>query len=284
MLKDNLKALPFCTIPKHGLTKLMGHFANLAHPRLTPKAIKWFIKKYKVNMEEAEFSDINHYKTFNEFFIRHLKPEARPISDSDIVSPVDGKVSQIGEITHGRILQAKNKSYSVHELLAADNSMCEHFINGRFTTLYLSPKDYHRIHMPCNAKLKEMYFIPGKLFPVFPATANSVSNLFARNERLVVFFHSPIGLMAMVLVGATIVGSIGTSWQGDILREREIRHWIYPNPRCNQLDFQKAQEMGYFKLGSTVILLFSDEKQMQWNPNINCGDEICYGQALGSFT
>jgi phosphatidylserine decarboxylase len=284
MLIDRLKTLPLYVIPKHGLTKLMGWLANIEHPRLTQIAIRWFIKRYRVNMSEALEKDPGNYKTFNDFFTRHLNPTSRPIAKCDIIAPVDGVVSQIGDISHGRLIQAKNRTYSVHELLAADNSTCEHFINGRFATLYLSPKDYHRIHMPCDAILKEMYFIPGKLFSVSPQTANSIKNLFARNERLVVFFQTPKGLMAMVLVGATIVGSIGTSWQGDIKRERAIRRWIYPNPRNESVDFTKAQELGYFKLGSTVILLFADDNKIDWHPTVGIGDSIHYGQAFGTYS
>ena len=255
--------------------------ANVKIPFIKNRLIRNFIKDYEVNMSEACEESIENYACFNDFFIRHLKPECRPIAKEGIVSPVDGAISEIGSITAGKLLQAKGREYTVSELLACDDVRSAQFSNGRFATLYLSPKDYHRVHMPIEATLKDMIYVPGKLFSVQPTTARVIPSLFARNERLVVFFDTPVGLMAMVLVGAMVVGAIGTSWHGDIRRGRKRQHFSYHD--ANTI-LKKAAEMGYFKLGSTVILLFADGERMEWKDNLHAGDKIRLGEVLADIT
>jgi phosphatidylserine decarboxylase len=281
MFVDYIKTFPQFIIPKHGLTSFAGFLANVKTESIKNHLIKNFIKKYRVNMQEALVEDPEAYACFNDFFIRHLKPDARPIAKSDIICPVDGFISEIGTIDAGKILQAKKKFYSVEQLLARD-SLSSDFSNGAFATLYLSPRDYHRVHMPIDASVIKMIYIPGRLFSVQPTTARTVSQLFARNERLVVFFKTQVGCMAMVLVGATIVGGIGTSWGGDV--KRNFRSTIYNYEQNNTSILQKKEEeMGYFKLGSTVILLFSNQQKMHWEQTLKAGDAIRFGQALGHF-
>jgi len=272
---DLVKTIPQYIIPKQLLTTLAGCFANVKNPQLKNPLIKGFIKQYQVNMNEALIEDPCAYATFNDFFIRHLKPSCRPLAQTEVISPVDGCVSEIGAIAEGQLVQAKGRQYSVQELLSCNNEMAAQYVNGRFATLYLSPKDYHRIHMPIEAELQSMTYIPGALFSVQPTTARVVPKLFARNERLAVFFNTPLGPMAMVLVGATIVGAIGTSWAGDIKRcknRQEIE--------CPQRTLKQGEEMGYFKLGSTVVLLFADGDKVQWNSQLHAGSAIRFGETL----
>lgn len=276
MPKDYIKTAPQYMIPKPALNAFAGIMANVKTPAIKNHLIRNFIKDYDVNMSEAQQEGIESYACFNDFFIRHLKPECRPIADAGIVSPVDGAISEIGSITDGKLLQAKGRYYTVRELLACDE-LSPQFNNGRFATLYLSPKDYHRVHMPMEATLKEMIYVPGKLFSVQPTTARVIPRLFARNERLVVFFDTSVGLMAMVLVGAAIVGAIGTSWHGDIKRGRKREHFAYHDANTVLL---KAAEMGYFKLGSTVILLFADGQRVDWGKDLQAGDKLRFGEAL----
>ena len=280
MLSDIIKILPHHLLPKQALTALAGYLANIQNPAIKNYLIHYFIRKYNINMAEALEENPEHYPDFNAFFIRHLKPTCRPIANSDIVSPVDGYISEIGRITSGMLLQAKGLDYSVHQLLASESSVSALFQNGLFATLYLSPQDYHRVHMPIDATLKSMVYVPGQLFSVQPKTTRGIQRLFARNERLVVFFETKIGLMAMVLVGATIVGAIGTQWHGDVLRTDKQRHFAYQD---TTLSLQKAAEMGYFKLGSTVIVLFANGDQVQWQNHLQSGDKIRLGQALATI-
>jgi phosphatidylserine decarboxylase len=279
MSSDHLKACVQYSLPKSALTTLAGCLANVKTPAIKNSLIRYFIRKYDINMTEALEENPENYADFNAFFIRHLKADCRPLANSGIVSPVDGYISEIGCINDGTLVQAKGRLYSVNELLACDKELSAPFNEGLYTTLYLSPQDYHRVHMPVDATLKEMIYVPGALFSVQPATTRMIPRLFARNERLVVFFETSIGPMAMVLVGATIVGAIGTSWQGDITRSHKPRHYNYPEAPS----LQKGAEMGYFKLGSTVILLFADSKRLQWQPGLHPGDKIRFGDALGSF-
>ncbi len=277
MTNDYLKTAPQYIIPTRALNAYARFMASVKIPVVKNRLIRNFIKDYGVNMSEAREESIDSYACFNDFFIRHLKPECRPIAEAGIVSPVDGAISEIGSITAGKLLQAKGREYTVSELLACEDTLSSQFNNGRFATLYLSPKDYHRVHMPIEATLKEMIYVPGKLFSVQPTTARVIPNLFARNERLVVFFDTPVGLMAMVLVGAMIVGAIGTSWHGDIRRGRKPERFSYHDANTVLL---KSAEMGYFKLGSTVILLFADSEHMQWNSDLHAGDKIRLGEAM----
>ncbi|MCA0402416.1 MAG: archaetidylserine decarboxylase [Proteobacteria bacterium] len=274
---DYLKTFPQYLLPKKALTLLAGLFANNKNPKIKNFLIESFIKKYKVNMAEAILL-AKDYDCFNDFFIRQLKSDVRPIAEGDVVSPVDGVVSEIGAINENLILQAKGRYYSLAQLLAVDESMIRPFINGHFATLYLSPKDYHRIHMPIDASLKEMVYVPGKLFSVQPTTARVVPNLFARNERLVCLFDTKLGPMAMVLVGATIVGAINTRWQGDIKRSKQKQYFDFSN--LDSAFIAQGEEMGHFKLGSTVILLFGAEAKIEWLANLKSGSPIKYGELI----
>jgi len=278
MLNDSCKTFGHYLLPKHALTRFAGFMANIKIPAIKNYLIRDFIGKYEVNMAEAREEDPTRYACFNDFFIRHLKADARPLADCDIVSPVDGTVSEIGRIEQGQLIQAKGKTYSVEEFLACDKSLSDQFLHGHFATLYLSPKDYHRIHMPIGATLRNMIYVPGQLFSVQPLTARNIPRLFARNERLVVFFDTPAGLMAMVLVGATVVGAIGTSWHGDLQRSKKPTHIDYQNGKAKNLE--QGEEMGYFKLGSTVVLLFADGDNMAWEEGLKAGMGVQYGQAL----
>lgn len=280
MFSDYLTALIQYCLPKQTLTVLAGVLANVKNPAIKNWLIRSFIHKYAINMNEAREENPENYTDFNAFFIRHLKPECRPIDSTGIISPVDGYISEIGHINDGTLLQAKGRNYSVDELLAGKKEWSTQFSTGLFATLYLSPQDYHRIHMPIAATLRRMIYVPGKLFSVQPATTRRIPNLFARNERLVVFFETSVGLMAMVLVGATIVGTIGTSWGGDVPRNRGLQHIDCPD----NLMLQQAAEMGYFKLGSTVILLFANNQHVQWERALNAGSKIRLGDKLGSIT
>ncbi len=248
-------------IPQHGLTRLMGKLASAQAGGLTTAVIRWFIKQYNVNMAEALHSDPEHFKTFNEFFVRELKPDARPITDDEsvITHPADACVSQFGPITDGQLIQAKGHNFSAQELLGGDGALAAEFADGEFATLYLSPRDYHRVHMPCDGTLRQMIYVPGDLFSVNPLTAENVPNLFARNERVVSIFDTEFGPMAQVLVGATIVGSIEQVWAGTVTppRGNSVYKWDYPAQGNNAVILKKGQEMGRFKLGSTVINLFA---------------------------
>jgi phosphatidylserine decarboxylase len=278
MLLDLIKTIPQYLIPKHGLTSFAGFLANNKNTKIKNHLIQNFIAKYQVNMDEALMEDPTAYACFNDFFVRHLKPERRPLAQADIIAPVDGCVSEIGAIKKGQLIQAKGRYYSVAKLLSCSENTANQFINGQFATLYLSPKDYHRVHLPMDATLTSMTYVPGALFSVQPTTARVVPNLFARNERLIISFSTEAGPMAMVLVGATIVGAIGTSWHGDIQRGKKNRHFDYADKIMKQGD-----EVGYFKLGSTVILLFAEGNKVQWNPQLNAGSPIRFGQPLGEL-
>lgn len=283
MSLDLLKTFPQYIMPKQGLTALAGCLANVKNIKVKNYIIQRFINKYQVNMSEALIEDPTAYACFNDFFIRHLKPECRPLAKADIVSPVDGCVSELGTINQGQLIQAKGRDYSVRELLACDEEVANQFHQGLFATIYLSPKDYHRVHMPIDAELNSMTYIPGALFSVQPTTARVVPKLFARNERLAVFFTTSVGPMVMVLVGATIVGAIGTSWHGDIKREKNKKHFDYSQAAVRKSMVQ-GDEMGLFKLGSTVVLLFANnDNKVQWNKSLEAGSSIRFGEEMGSI-
>jgi len=265
--------------PKRLITVVAGKLANLACGPLTSKVIRWFVKRYQVNMQEAANPDINSYKTFNDFFTRPLKPNARPIAKADFIYPVDGAISQFGHIEQDQIFQAKGHHYSVLTLLAGNHALAKQFNNGHFACLYLSPKDYHRIHMPCAGTLKSMTYVPGDLFSVNPTTAANVPNLFARNERVVCEFISEThGTFVMVLVGATIVGSMATAWHGVINppRLKEPRIWQYADA---DIQLAQGEEMGRFLLGSTVVMLF-EEGTLSFNSKWQPGGNIQLGEAM----
>lgn len=232
-------------------------------------------------MDEAANPDINSYKTFNDFFTRPLKPGARPTAKADYICPVDGAISQFGSIKNDQIFQAKGHTYTILELVAADAALANQFNNGQFACLYLSPKDYHRIHMPCEGKLRSMTYVPGDLFSVNPTTAANVPNLFARNERVVCEFTSEVhGTFVMVLVGATIVGSMATTWHGVINppRSKNIQSWSYAD---QDITFKQGEEMGRFLLGSTVVMLFEKNK-LTFNTHWQAAKEIQLGEAMSA--
>lgn len=242
-------------LPKRALTELMGRLAGAQGGALTTAAIRWFIRRYRVDMNEAADPRPEAYTTFNAFFTRALRSDARPLAQADWISPVDGAVSQVGRIESGRIFQAKGHAYDCAALLGGDEEAAQAYADGQFATIYLSPRDYHRIHMPCDGTLHRMVHVPGALYSVNPLTVQNIPALFARNERVVCHFETPHGPMVMVLVGATIVGSMATTWHGQVNPPRpgEIRTWPY-EPGAVRL--KRGDEMGRFLLGSTVILLW----------------------------
>jgi phosphatidylserine decarboxylase len=223
---------------------------------MTTRLIRWFVRKYGVDMKKAENSDIGSYASFNDFFTRPLKVGVRPLATADFVCPVDGAISQFGDVDDHHILQAKGHRFSTTELVGGDKALAAQFRHGSFANLYLSPKDYHRLHMPCDGKLTRMIYVPGALFSVNPATARGVPKLFARNERVVCVFASPdYGSFVMVLVGATIVGSMATAWHGAVnpKRTNKVSEWTYDD---QDIVLKKGEEMGRFLLGSTIVMLF----------------------------
>ena len=267
--------------PKKAITQLAGKLANMQCGFLTAAVIKWFVKRYQVNMSEAANSDINSYKTFNTFFTRALKDGARPIASADYICPVDGAISQLGDIEADQIFQAKGHSYSTLELVAGNVALANKFTDGSFACLYLSPRDYHRIHMPCDGKLISMAYVPGDLFSVNPTTAANVPKLFARNERVVCEFDSAQhDTFVMVLVGATIVGSMSTVWHGIVNppRSGSIRTWDYKN---QQIQLIQGEEMGSFLLGSTVVILF-EKSAMTFNRNWHAEKAVRLGEMMGN--
>lgn len=242
-------------LPKQLLTSMAGKFASASAGSLTTSVIRWFVGKYRVDMSEAAQSDVAQFATFNDFFTRALKAGARPIANAPYVCPVDGAVSQCGPLDRDQVFQAKGHTYSTTALVGGDTSLASQFTDGQFATIYLSPRDYHRIHMPCDGQLTRMIYVPGALYSVNPLTAQHVPGLFAINERVVCVFDSADGPFVMVLVGATIVGSMATVWHGVVNppRTRDVREWRY-EPGAVSLD--KGAEMGRFLLGSTVVMLF----------------------------
>ncbi|WP_295374159.1 archaetidylserine decarboxylase [uncultured Pseudacidovorax sp.] len=254
-MSDRFAVLPQYLYPKQALTSFAGWVAGKERGALTTWIIRNFVAKYGVDMGEAIESDIARYASFNDFFTRALKPGARPIAEAPLVCPVDGAISQFGPIAGDQIFQAKGHRYTTTALVGGDAALAAQFRDGSFATLYLSPRDYHRIHMPCDGRLTRMIYVPGALFSVNPTTARGVPGLFARNERVVCVFESERGPFVLVLVGATIVGSMATVWHGVVNPPRggEIREWRYDDPA---LRFVKGQEMGRFLLGSTVVMLF----------------------------
>ena len=287
-MSDRLFVLSQYVLPKHALTALAGVGASARGGALTTRFIRWFVGRYGVNMAEAANPDIASYPTFNEFFSRALKPGARPLADADLISPVDGAISQFGPIRRDQIFQAKGHDYSTTTLVGGDTQLAQRFDDGYFATLYLSPKDYHRIHMPCDGRLTRMIYVPGDLFSVNPVTARNVPGLFARNERVVCVFDGveggsfpSSGPFVMVLVGATIVGSMATTWHGVVNPPRtgDLRTWDYPN---NPLQLQQGAEMGRFLLGSTVVMLFP-AGPLQFQPDWTAGRAVTMGEAMATL-
>lgn len=277
MVYDYLKTLPQWLLPKRLLSWFAGRLANAKTVWLKSLLIRWFAKKYAVNMAEALEAELSQYPSFNAFFTRKLKPDCRPIASTVVVSPVDGIISERDALQQGELLQAKGRYYRVEELLSCSKEQAALFENGQFMTIYLSPKDYHRIHMPIAGRLLGMQYVPGRLFSVQPSTVRVIPNLFARNERVVVWFDTPVGKMVMVLVGAVIVGSIGTTWHGDLPRESKPHTFDYTK---EHIALNKGDEMGYFKLGSTVVMLFEHDAALEWDTTHPCGSEVRYGEGL----
>ena len=273
-------------LPKQILTQAAGALAGACGGAATTAVIRWFIQRYGVDMSQAAEPDPAAYATFNDFFTRALKPGARPLASADLLCPVDGAISQFGAIEGERIFQAKGHGYSATALVGGDAALAAHFHGGHFATLYLSPKDYHRIHMPCAGRLLRMIHVPGDLFSVNPATARGVPGLFARNERVVCLFEGTEGALkgrpwVLVLVGATIVGSMATVWHGLVNPPRPgtVREWAYHDQR---VELAQGAEMGRFLLGSTVVMLFPPGP-LSFNPDWRPEGGLCMGQAMASL-
>jgi len=274
-------------LPKQALTQLAGAAARARGGAATTAVIRWFSKRYGVNMAEAAQPDPAAYATFNDFFTRALKPDARPLASAELLCPVDGAISQFGAVQAGQIFQAKGHVYSATALVGGDGALAAHFHAGHFATLYLSPRDYHRIHMPAAGRLLRMVHVPGELFSVNPATARGVPGLFARNERVVCVFEGTEGALrgqpwVLVLVGATIVGSMATVWHGVVNPPRPgtVRDWAYQD---QTVQLAKGAEMGRFLLGSTVVLLFPPGP-LRFNAGWQPGGALCMGQAMASLS
>ena len=268
-------------LPKKLLTVLMGKLAGFRGGAFTHALVRRFVAHYKVDMQEAADPRIESYASFNDFFTRPLREGARPIADSPLVCPVDAAISQFGPIEHDQIFQAKGHSYSTTALLAGDAELARRFDHGHFATLYLAPKDYHRIHMPCDGRLVSMTYVPGDLFSVNPMTARHVPGLFARNERVVCVFATSFGPFVNVLVGATIVGSMATVWHGVVNPPRPGRvvNWDY---RGSDIVLRKGQEMGRFLLGSTVVMLFPKDV-VAFHPDWAPTRPVRLGEAMGTI-
>lgn len=284
---DKLKIALQYMMPKHLLSRLVGKLAAAELGMVTTSVIKWFIKQYKIDMSEAAQSEPEAYASFNAFFTRALKPGIRPLCDDDdyIVHPVDGAVSQCGPIKSGRIFQAKGHDYSALALLGDQVDDAKRFEGGDFATIYLAPKDYHRIHMPIKGTLSKMTYVPGELFSVNPLTAENVPGLFARNERVVAIFETEIGPIAMVLVGATIVASIETVWAGTVTPPtgKKVFTWDYPTEGPEALTLDKGEEMGRFKLGSTVVMLFAKDAIEEFADGVKPKAVTRMGQAFAKI-
>jgi phosphatidylserine decarboxylase len=277
-VSDRLAVLPQYLLPKQALTRLAGKLAGARAGGLTTAVIRWFIGRYGVNMAEAANPDPAAYASFNEFFTRALGPGARPLAPADFICPVDGAISQFGPIAGDHIFQAKGHHYTTTALVGGDAALAARFEDGHFATLYLSPKDYHRIHMPCAGRLTRMIHVPGALFSVNPTTARGVPGLFARNERVVCVFESDFGPFALVLVGATIVGSMATVWHGVVNPPRpgQVRDWRYDT---QTILLQKGEEMGRFLLGSTVVMLFPRDT-LAFNPSWTPAQAVRMGEGM----
>jgi phosphatidylserine decarboxylase len=277
-MSERLVVLPQYVLPKQALTLMAGRVARARLGRWTTRLIRWFATRYQVNMAEAANPDPASYASFNDFFTRALKDGARPLATADLVCPVDGAISQFGAIEGDQIFQAKGHHYSSQALVGGDAELARQFNNGFFATLYLSPRDYHRIHMPCEGVLKRMVYVPGDLFSVNPTTARGVPGLFARNERVVCVFDGPKGLFVLVLVGATIVGSMATVWHGVVNAQRlgRLQTWDYGEDAPH---LKQGQEMGRFLLGSTVVMLFP-HGALNFNPDWQPGGAVSLGHAM----
>lgn len=279
-MSDRLAVLPQYFLPKYLLTAFAGLVANDVGGARTTRLINWFVNKYQVNMAEAANPDTASYASFNEFFTRALREDVRPLTTSAYACPVDGAISEFGDIKDNQIFQAKGHYFSTTALVGGDAELAAKYDNGQFANIYLSPRDYHRIHMPCDGRLKRMIYVPGELFSVNPTTARGVPGLFARNERVVCVFDSPAGEFILVLVGATIVGSMQTAWHGIVNppRGKQVREWAYEG---QNIHLKKGEEMGRFLLGSTVVMLFTKDS-MRFNPQWQPAGAVRLGEEMGA--
>jgi phosphatidylserine decarboxylase len=281
-LKDRLFALLLYLLPHHLLSQVMFWITRSEWPPLKNRLITAAIRYYRVDMDLAEESDPEHYPSFNAFFTRALRTDARPISEKEgaVISPVDGTVSQAGEIGHGRVFQAKGQFYSLEELLGGDPRLADRFDGGSFATLYLSPRDYHRIHMPLTGTLRKMSHVPGRLFSVSPSTTRTVPRLFSRNERIINLFETEAGPMAVIMVGAIFVASMDTVWAGTVTpASRRIGHWDYSAEEQKPVNLEAGMELGRFNMGSTVILLFPPGT-IEWEESLGPGSPVCVGEQI----
>ena len=281
-MRERLFIISQYLLPQHLLSRLAGCLANCTWAWVKNPFISWFVKRYGVDMREAEQTDPLAFACFNDFFTRALKPGARPLAPEpdSILCPADGTISQLGKIEHGRIFQAKGQSFSVLELVGGNPAHAALFQGGEFATVYLSPKDYHRVHMPCAGTLTDMVYVPGKLFSVNQITAENLPELFARNERVVCLFDTSHGPMAVVLVGAMIVASVETVWAGLVApptRQLKAERYGQAAPTL-----ERGSEMGRFKLGSTAIVLFGPG-HATWDPAMRAGAAVSMGQAMGKL-
>jgi len=276
-LSDQFLTLPQYLIPQHLLSRLILKLTRLQMGAVSHWMIKRFIKYYGVDMNIAQSTNVRDYASFNQFFTRALNAKARPLDEAELISPVDAEISQIGQIDNGSLLQAKGRSYYLNTLLGGNAKMVNLFKQALFCTLYLSPKDYHRIHMPVTGLLTDMLYVPGRLFSVNQRTARVIPNLFARNERVICLFETEFGPMALILVGAIFVGSIETVWAGTVTPNRlsQIEHWHYSEKTV----LQRGAEMGRFNMGSTVIVLL-DANHLKWLPELAPSNKILMGQGL----
>ena len=285
-VSDRRAVLPQYIFPKQAITAFAGWVASRERGWVTTEIIRRFVAKYQVNMDEALNSDISSYRSFNDFFTRALKPGARSLAKADLTCPVDGAVSQFGAIVKDQIFQAKGHSYSTTAVVGGDATLAALFQDGSFATLYLSPRDYHRIHMPADGRLSRMIYVPGELFSVNPTTARGVPGLFARNERVVCVFESDSGPFVLILVGATIVGSMATVWHGVVSppRGKQVREWHYAAESIDAVVLKQGEEMGRFLLGSTVVMLFpkSAYGPLQFNPGWVPGRAIRMGEMMAN--
>lgn len=279
MLSDYLRSVPLALLPHHLISRVIFFLTRRQTPLKNP-AIRWFIRRFKVDMSEAVEQDIERYPTFNAFFTRAIKPELRPIAQqaNAIACPVDGTISQFGNINSGRIVQAKGRDYSLTELLGGREDWAERFAGGGFITLYLAPKDYHRIHMAHDGQLKDMLYVPGRLFSVAPHTVRTIPRLFARNERVICCFEGPIGHFAQILIGAVNVAAIETVWHGLVTPPRKsIQQYDYAD---KTIALPKGAEMGRFNMGSTVVLL--TQPGVAWEASLKAEQKVKLGQKLAT--